>query len=58
MKEEETVGINSDQEDELSKLPDVVCSKMSRVYNYEGYLKQGCTSFFTFKRFGTDKDDF
>jgi len=38
-------------------LPDLVCSKISRVYNYEGNLKQGCTSFFTFKRFGTDKDE-
>jgi len=37
------------------RLPEIVCSKMSRVYNYEGHLKQGCTSFFRFKRFGTEK---
>lgn len=38
-------------------LKDMICSKVSRVYNYEGRLKQGCTSFFTFKRFGTEKQD-
>jgi hypothetical protein len=38
-------------------LKDIICSKVSRVYNYEGRLKQGCTSFFTFKRFGTEKQD-
>ena len=39
-----------------SSLPKLVCSKVTRVYNFEGLLKQGCTSFFTFKRFGTEKD--
>ena len=37
-------------------LPDVVCSKISRVYNYEGRLKQGCTSFLSLKRFGMDDE--
>lgn len=54
----DTGGNERSQEELISKLPDVICSKMSRVYNYEGYLKQGCTSFFTFKRFGTDKEGF
>jgi hypothetical protein len=46
-------------------LPEVVCSKISRVYNYEGKLKQGITSFFNLQRFvneeenegGDDEDD-
>jgi hypothetical protein len=42
--------------DEQVALPDVVCSKIARVYNYEGRLKQGCTSFFTFKRFGMEEE--
>ena len=35
-------------------LPELCCSKISRAYNFEGKLKQGCTSFYTFKRFGAD----
>jgi hypothetical protein len=41
-------------EAEGDALPEVCCSKISRVYNFEGKLKQGCTSFYTFKRFGSD----
>jgi hypothetical protein len=37
-----------------AELPDVICSKISRVYNFEGKLKQGCTSFYTLKRFGEE----
>ena len=48
---------SSDDDDDVASLPKLVCSKISRVYNYEGLLKQGCTSFFQFKRFGTEKDD-
>lgn len=46
-----------DDENEAAAMPKLVCSKVSRVYNFEGLLKQGCTSFFTFKRFGTEKDE-
>lgn len=46
-----------DNEGDVSALPKLVCSKATRVYNYEGLLKQGCTSFFNFKRFGSEKDD-
>jgi hypothetical protein len=35
-------------------LPEVICSKISRIYNFEGQLKQGCTSFCTLKRFGEE----
>jgi hypothetical protein len=38
-------------------LPEVVCSKISRVYNFEGKLKQGCTSFCTLKRFGEEETE-
>jgi hypothetical protein len=36
---------------------DLCCSKISRLYNFEGKLKQGCTSFYTFKRFEVKDDD-
>jgi hypothetical protein len=32
------------------ELPELCCSKISRVYSFEGKLKQGCTSFFTLRR--------
>jgi hypothetical protein len=44
-------------DDEEIKLPQLVCSKMARIYNYEGRLKQGVTSFLTLKRFGIDIDE-
>ncbi|CAJ1969086.1 unnamed protein product [Cylindrotheca closterium] len=40
-----------------AKLPEVCCSKLSRVYNYAGQLKQGISSFYTFKRFGMEEDN-
>ena len=47
----------SDDENEAAAgMPKLVCSRSTRVYNFEGLLKQGCTSFFSFKRFGTEKD--
>jgi hypothetical protein len=42
------------QQSQLPQLPKLVCSKIARVYNYEGRLKQGITSFFTLKRFGDE----
>ncbi|VEU39961.1 unnamed protein product [Pseudo-nitzschia multistriata] len=37
--------------------PDELCwSKIGRLYNFEGRLKQGCTSFSTFKRFELEDD--
>ena len=42
--------------DDLSPLPEVVCSKLARTYNFEGLLKQGCSSFYTLKRFESDKE--
>jgi len=41
---------------ENSKLPEVVCSRICRLYNAEGQMKQGCTSFFSLKRFGIGED--
>lgn len=41
---------------EEAKLPEVICSKLSRVYNYAGQLKQGVSSFYTFKRFGMEEE--
>jgi hypothetical protein len=35
---------------------EVCCSQMSRVYNYEGRLRQAITSFFTLKRFDGQLD--
>lgn len=45
---------------EKPRLPELCCSKIARLYNYEGKLKQGCTSVYTFKRFemeGGEEDD-
>jgi hypothetical protein len=39
---------------DTATLPEICCSKMSRVYNFEGQLKQGCTSFSTLQRFGVE----
>ena len=47
----------SAEDEEENGLPELCCSKISRVYNFEGQLKQGCTSFYTFKRFGVDEMD-
>jgi hypothetical protein len=50
-------SVNEEQdEDDVSRMPQLICSKISRVYNFEGLLKQGCTSIFQLKRFGTEKD--
>lgn len=43
-------------DESVTGLPKLVCSKSTRVYNFEGLLKQGCTSFFSFKRFGEAKE--
>jgi len=50
-----TAGVLDLQEN--SKIEQICCSKISRLYNYEGRLKQGCTSFYTFKRFDDDDDN-
>ncbi|KAL3940382.1 MAG: hypothetical protein SGBAC_005085 [Bacillariaceae sp.] len=44
-------------EAENAKLPEICCSKLSRVYNYAGQLKQGVSSFYTFKRFGMEEEE-
>ena len=41
--------VDQESSEDAMALPELVCSKIERVYNYEGSLKQGCTSFFTFK---------
>lgn len=51
----EAMDIDSDGGD--VKFPSLCFSKISRVYNHEGRLKQGSTSFYTFKRFGIDETD-
>lgn len=38
-------------------LPEICCSRICRIYNPLGQLTQGCTSFYTLKRFGTELDD-
>ena len=38
-------------------LPDLYCSKIARLYNYEGKLKQGCSSFYTLNRYLSDEMD-
>lgn len=53
---QKTATVVGEGSDEEIVLPDVVCSKISRVYNYEGRLKQGCTSFYNLKRFGIDEE--
>jgi hypothetical protein len=47
-------GFNNDES--MPALPELLCSKSSRLYSADGGLKQGCTSFFTLQRFGTDED--
>lgn len=44
-------------DDDVQNLPDVVCSKICRLYDFEGKLKQGSTSFYTLRRFGLDNSD-
>lgn len=56
-KDSSKVIIDVDGEDKDLKFPVLCFSKISRVYNYEGRLKQGATSFYTFKRFGVDDVD-
>jgi hypothetical protein len=52
-----TEGGKMDASDENeSSLPELCCSKISRVYNYAGQLKQGISSFYTFKRFGVEEE--
>ena len=46
-------GDDSDGEESIN-LPELYCSKISRVYNFEGKLKQGISSFYKFQRFGVD----
>ena len=48
-------GTKSIDDVENVALPEVYCSKISRVYNFEGRLRQGCTSFYSLKRFGEEK---
>jgi len=53
-------GVNSDgvvDVGEKSNAGEIFCSKIGRLYNFEGRLKQGCTSFYTFNRFDVDDDD-
>jgi hypothetical protein len=50
-------GANDPEGVDTMALPKLCCSKISRVYNFEGKLKQGCTSFYTYQRFGTDETE-
>ena len=36
---------------------EICCSKIGRLYNFEGRLRQGSTSFYTFKRFDNDEEE-
>jgi hypothetical protein len=49
--------VEVDPDDGAIKLPDVVCSRIYRVYNAEGSYKQGCTSFYTLRRYGPEQED-
>jgi len=42
---------------DIDSLPKIACSKISRVYSFEGLLKQGCSAFYILNRFGAEKDD-
>ena len=46
---DDTKDSNGDDEADV-ELPELCCSKIARVYNFEGKLKQGCTSFYTLRR--------
>lgn len=48
---------SGDDLESLPSLPDLYCSKISRVYNFEGKLKQGISSFYKFERFGGGEDE-
>ena len=48
-------GVTEENVDKIT-LPEIICSKISRIYNFEGQLKQGCTSFCTLKRFGEEAE--
>jgi hypothetical protein len=48
--------VNSVESEEVS-LPDIVCSKIARAYNFQGSFKQGSTSFFALKRFGGEEEN-
>lgn len=45
-----TMGTDGSADEVDITLPELCCSKIARVYNHEGSLKQGCTSFFTLRR--------
>lgn len=49
-----TIPTLADIDNDNATFPKLCFSRISRTYNYEGRLKQGCTSFYTFKRFGVD----
>ena len=49
------IGELTEQTVDETPLPDIICSKISRVYNYQGTrLKQGVSSFYTLSRYGED----
>jgi hypothetical protein len=41
----------------VQNLPEVVCSTICRLYDFDGKLKQGSTSFYTLQRFGLEDSD-
>lgn len=49
------LGISRSEGD--MNLPEVVCSKICRLYSFDGKMKQGSTSFYTLQRFGIDDSD-
>lgn len=52
--EEEGNSVVPASSDPETALPAVVCSRICRLYNTEGQLKQGCTSFYSLKRFDSE----
>eukprot|EP00980_Cylindrotheca_fusiformis_P002808 scaffold672_cov126-Cylindrotheca_fusiformis.AAC.9 len=50
---EDPALVSSDNDE--GSLPQLCCSKIARVYNYGGQLKQGVSSFYSFKRFGVEE---
>lgn len=59
-KDDNSAAVLSDiqsADEDMAALPNLICSKISRLYNYEGKLKQGCSSFYTFNRFGPEDTD-
>jgi len=53
--ESDIIDVNVDNSLGLGEDDDVCCSRITRLYNDDGTLKAGCTSFFTLKPIAVDE---